>query len=550
MVQKSLFPQFQEDINTSFSVEEVAESINVSTASVRNWIKTGYLELTVKNRISQSSVNAFRNKIAGNQKLTTRANKSLKDSHDHQQLTNQFQQLLNDDLVNGTSLARIYEESLSDAYKNKEGIYYTPDEIVRRFFDFLPDDCSELTFCDPCCGTGNFLIAALKHGFKQENIIGFDVDAMAVKIARKRMLEHSGIEINTIFCTNFLELQNHSSLPVDVIFTNPPWGKKLHKNRKEQLSTTFQTGKAKDTSAIFFFACLHNLNNNGYLGLLLQDAFFNVASFEDARQVALSLDVKGLIDFKKPFKGLVTKAKGIVLRNREARNDGLVSCDTGIEQHLRLQKSFMNNPKLILNFSCSADEVAVIEHLMGLEHITLSGQARFGLGIVTGNNKKFAISHPQEGYIPVFRGADIQKDGLRNPSIFIPDDLSLYQQVASIDLYQAEEKLIYKFISSDLMFFLDTEQRFLLNSANMLIMNKDFPISTEQLRDILNSRLINWFFTAVFDTHKVLRSDIESLPIHSNYFKVYEQFSESSFLEFLGIEEVANGTFRLKKQDL
>ena len=547
MIQTSLFPQFQEDTNTSFSVEEVAESMNVSTASVRNWIKTGYLELARKNRISQSSVNAFRSNVAGNEKLTGRANKSLKDSHDHDQLTSQFQKLLNDDSVNGISLAKTYEESLSDSYKNKEGIYYTPDEIVQRFFDFLPDDCSELTFCDPCCGTGNFLIAALKHGFKQENIIGFDVDATAVKIAKKRIFEYSGIETNTILCTNFLELQNHQALPVDVIFTNPPWGKKINKARKEQLSITFQTGKSKDTSAIFFFACLHNLNSDGYLGLLLQDAFFNVASYEHARQAALSLEIKGLIDFKKPFKGLLTKAKGIILRNREAHHDDLVCCDTGINQHSRLQHSFTSNPKSILNFSCTTDEAAVIEHLAGLEHITLSGQARFGLGIVTGNNKKFAISHPQKGYMPVFRGADIQKDGLRNPSVFIPDDLSLYQQVAPVDLYQAEEKLIYKFISSNLMFFLDTEQRFLLNSANMLILNKHFPISTVQLRDVLNSRLINWFFTSVFDTHKVLRSDIESLPIHSNYFKVYEQFSESSFLDFLGIEEATNGTFRVKK---
>jgi len=80
---------------------------------------------------------------------------------------------------------------------------------------------------------------------------------------------------------------------------------------------------------------------------------------------------------------------------------------------------------------------------------------------------------PSEGYMTVYKGADILSNGLKKPSTYIPNDLSLYQQVAPKHLYEAEVKIICKFISSNLGFFCDTAQRYILNSANMLILKKN-----------------------------------------------------------------------------
>lgn len=550
MIQSTLLPppQLRHNPETVLTVNEVANNLNVSVASVRNWVKTGYLVRVSTNTISTASFLDFKNNVIGREKLTSRANKSQKDSHNHQQLLVRFQNLLNDGTIDGNSIATDYELSLSNSYKNKEGIYYTPLKIIHRFFDFLPDDRSDLTICDPCCGTGNFLVAALQHGFKRENIYGFDVDPLAVQIAKRRISEQTKCKTNNIILSDFLTMDKRiDDIKFDIILTNPPWGKKIVRSQRDILSETLKTGKSKDTSAFFFFACLQILKENGYLGILLQDAFFNIASFEYARKTALNLDIKGLVDFGKPFKGLLTKAKGLILQNRTACSENHIQCDANASHHYRSQSSFRSNPKSIINFSCSSEEHTVIEHLTNLEHITLTGQASYGLGIVTGNNKKYCIRQSQTGYMPVYRGADIQPNNLNEPSIFIPEDLSLYQQVAPVTLYQAKEKLVYRFISSNLVFYVDTKQRFLLNSANMLILNESFPITSHQLCAILNSKIINWFFKTVFQTHKVLRSDLESLPIHANYFRIHKHFSEELFLDYLGIEEVNNGTFRIKK---
>ena len=177
----------------------------------------------------------------------------------------------------------------------------------------------------------------------------------------------------------------------------------------------------------------------------------------------------------------------------------------------------------------------------------MHGQAKWGLGIVTGNNKKFCKKHSEEGYMPVFKGADISKGELNSPSYYIPEDLSLYQQVAPREIFLAKEKLIYKFISSNLCFFCDDQQHFVLNSANMLIPNSNFPITGRQLCDLLNSEVLNWVFKEIFNTHKILRSDIEVLPIHHAYFDEHDIFSEDTYWDYLNIERCSDGTFRIKE---
>lgn len=538
---------FEADNVEAISIDDVACSLNVSSASVRNWIKTGYLHRATNNSVTVESFLAFKDEVLGSQKLNQRANKSLKDQHDHSSLEEMIHHKIGSNEASPEGLSDIYEESLSESYKNKEGVFYTPQEIAAEFFEYLPEDCSELTFCDPCCGTGNFLIEAVKRGFKPCNIYGYDIDEVALEISRKRIKQFSGGSESKIEKRDFLSVPYQIEQKYDVIFTNPPWGKKIPKKEKDSLANYLEAGSSKDTSAIFFFASMKALNPSGYLGFLLQDAFFNIASYENARKKALANQILGLIDFGKPFKGLLTKAKGIVLRKQIPDALNATICASGKTKNKVSQKIFEKNPKSIFNFTCSETDLEVIKHILSVPHQTLRGSARWGLGIVTGNNKKFCLSEARDGYIPVFKGSDITKKGLKEPSTYIPDELSQYQQVAPLTLYNSGEKLIYKFISSELVFFHDAEKRFILNSANMLVLENGFPVSHKELCQLFNSKLMSWLFQKLFDTHKVLRADLESMPIFTDYFAERKIFSEESFLEYLSLEEVSGGTYRIKK---
>ena len=544
------------------SIEEAAKTAGVSTATIRNWLKIGDIQATNRGWVKAESLSHYMQKTFGEQKLSNRANKSQKDYHDHQKLTKHIEHSLQQlnrraavypELLESYGLLGIeYEQALSNSYRNKEGIYYTPEAIVSDLFQITATDLSNKYFCDPCCGSGNFLIRALEIGFPPQNIYGFDLDPIAVKISQKRVETITGYPTTNIVQKNFLQytIENQSEMlhKFDYIFTNPPWGKKLNKQEREYYSY-IPDSKTAETCSLFFFASLLCLKNDGILGLLLPESFFHVASFQNIRQKALSLEILRLVDYGKVFAGLITKAQAIVLRLHSPEAKHNISCQVKNQNFYRLQKSFQKNPKTIINLTCRPTEAKTIEHIYAQEHITLSGT--WGLGIVTGNNRRFIQSKYQEGLIPVYKGSDLApgavKNTIKEASSFIPNNLSLYQQASSKTLYEAPRKLIYKFISNKLCFFYDDQQRYLLNSANMFIPNCNFPIHCQQLTDILNSHIITWLFQKIFTTYKVLRGDLETLPIHIAYFQHYDQFNETNFLNFLGIERTNDGTYRIKR---
>lgn len=537
MQQLSLFDnEFCDDI----TIKEAASQLSVSEASILNWRKEGLLVSNTPKTVSQQSVNTFLSNYAGITKLTARANKLQKT----EKIISSF---TIDTKINGNELADKYQSSLTDAYRNKEGIFYTPTNVVEDMLQSIDTtDIANTTFLEPACGCGNFIIEAIKKGIRPENIFAFDTDVNAVEITKKRIFELTGYSSKNIHCADFLEIWSTINQQFDYIFTNPPWGKKISKDLKSKYSVKYHTGNSTDTSAIFLMASTKLLKANGILGFLLPDAFFNISTFEDARLHCLSYEICRMIDYGKAFKGLITKAQALILKNNSTKSNK-ISCEKDfLTIAIREQYDFENTPKHIFNFDITNSESEVIKHVLKQPHTTLKDNAAWALGIVTGDNNKVLSRHHANGLVPIFRGKDISPTSLANPQYFIDETLSNCRQVAPIQYYKAPQKIIYRFISDHLICYVDNNQNYILNSANLLITNSNFPISMENLASLLNSRIINWLFKKIFNTHKILRGDLEELPIFTDFFKHNRSFEETELLEYLKIEE-NNGTYNIKK---
>ena len=200
------------------TIKDAAEQLNVSAVSIHNWIKDGSLQKT-NNFLTQKDIDDFRNNFLNSKKLSSRANKQYKDLHNHNSLSKEIRKALKSSM-SGDLISSKYESSLSESYKNKEGIYYTPQYIVE---DMMKDivDVESKTFLDPCCGSGNFIIEAIKKGFAPENVYGYDSD--------------------NIICANFLEIASVSGKSFDYIYTNPPFGKKISRSEKIKYSSMYNT---------------------------------------------------------------------------------------------------------------------------------------------------------------------------------------------------------------------------------------------------------------------------------------------------------------------
>lgn len=537
----------------SVSFEHIARELKVSEATVRNWVLTGNLDIVSPKNVSTESYEVFKTTVVGKEKLHKRANKLHVDETDLSSVSEKIKAKIDlvykgDASITEYDLSSFYEQSLGDSHKNHEGIFYTPESIILKMFERLPPDVMDcIKFCDPCCGTGNFLIAALKVGVKPENLYGFDTDENAVNIAKARIYQQTGFVSPNIELADFLELvDKNRPLEFDVVFTNPPWGKKYNPDAKELYASRFNGGVKVDSSAIFTLACLKITKSGGYVGALLPDAFFNVQAYSSVRKKLLEYEIVTLIDHQKPFLGLQTRAQSIVLKKTEPSCDHIISCEYEKNSINRVQQSFRSSPHAIYNFHIPENEVEILDYLFKIPHDTLEGNATWGLGIVTGNNSKYITNANQDGYVPVFKGADILKGGFKEPTNFLIDDFSNFQQVAPLHLYKSPEKIVYRFINTDLVFSYDDQQRYFLNSANFFILKKGFGVSHEQITFLLNTELLNWIFKNVFRTHKILRSDLEKLPIYTGFFNDCNEPTEMALLDYLGVER-NNGTYRLKK---
>lgn len=523
-------------------ISDAATALSVSSATIRNWIKTGLLESSISGYISIKSLELVKENLIGKSKLTSRSNKRGKSQKKYGSDEFIVKRELNSEIWDDTTGTK-YERSLTESYRNKEGIYYTDESIVVDMLKNIKPN-SQTTFLDPCCGCGNFVLEAIAKGVRVKNIYGFDTDPVAVEITKQRIYHKTGELAQNIICADFLVVAKELDRTFDLIYTNPPWGKKLIKSDKEKLASLYKAGRSTDSCSLFAFASVQLLAKGGSLGFLLPESVLNIATFQSLRELFLSLSIREIKNYGKAFDSIQSKAYSIIADNISAKKNHQVQCVED-EVYFRLQDSFRDNPNQILNIWATNEEQNVVIRLLNLPHYSLKGYADWGLGIVTGDNKNKCKPRFEEGLVPVFRGKDVNRNGLSSPSIYIDPDLSKYQQTASPSIYYAEKKIIYRFISDRLIFLCDTTRALILNSANALVLKEDFPISSEQLVSLLNSRIINWLFNKVFRTHKILRKDLEALPLFTSRY-IKDIFDEEFFLDSNKIR-YTNGTFSIKR---
>jgi hypothetical protein len=95
---------------------------------------------------------------------------------------------------------------------------------------------------------------------------------------------------------------------------------------------------------------------------------------------------------------------------------------------------------------------------------------------------------------------------------YIIYDREHFQQVAKEEYYRAEEKLIYKFISNYPVVAYDDKGRLTLNSANIVI-PKLKGLNMKMIAAILNSDVVRYYYSKKFNTCKIIRKDMEDIPI-------------------------------------
>ena len=164
-------------------------------------------------------------------------------------------------------------------------------------------------------------------------------------------------------------------------------------------------------------------------------------------------------------------------------------------------------------FDVSDEENECLQSITSIKNVVyLKNNARFALGIVTGNNKGYITNERTSHNEIILKGSDVFRYNVQLPKNYISFTPDKFQQVAPTEIYRAPEKLLYRFICEVPVFAYDNKQTLSLNSCNIVIPQIE-GLSVKYVLAILNSSVVAYYITKRFKSIKLLRSHIEQIPI-------------------------------------
>ena len=429
-------------------------------------------------------------------------------------------------------LGLLYQCFLLEGEKNRKGSYYTPLEVARNMTKNL-DFSQGQTFFDPCCGSGAFLLAL--EGAKPSQIFACDNDPIAVMIAKINLLLKFPDEVfePQIVCCDYL---NAFKAPkaFSFIISNPPWGAVIYDKSGNPIST-------KESFSFFFEKAFNQLEDDGIIRFLLPESILNVKSHRNFRKFLLgNTEIQSITRYPGTFSGVQTRYIDIQCTSHFDRPQGvekspsitiysfagdlftrgecfrfaqdsvpLRSSRNDVEKHLVLQDAFYLTKNLNFNLLSDAD-LEKVQKILSKGKYTLKDSI-WALGVITGDNKHKVKSKQGRGLEPIYTGKEIEAYNLKKPTRFIKYERSGFQQVAKDEIYRADEKLVYKFISKNLVFAYDDSKSLFLNSANILIPR--IPgMSIKTVLAFLNSELFKFLYKSLFGEIKILKGNLMELP--------------------------------------
>lgn len=224
------------------------------------------------------------------------------------------------------AVGEAFETFIGPSLKGPQGQFFTPRNVVKMVVDMIDPQPDE-KIIDPACGSGGFLIEALRHVWRTveerghglgwpeleihsekqkvaiNKIRGIDKDAFLSKVAKSYMAI-LGDGRGGVFCENTLDQpknwkrQTRDSVQMgsfDVVITNPPFGKKLAIEGEEMLKTfdlgyvwksekggPFVKGNLQDKQPpqiLFIERCLDLLRDGGRMGIVLLESIFGMPKY-------------------------------------------------------------------------------------------------------------------------------------------------------------------------------------------------------------------------------------------------------------------------------
>jgi hypothetical protein len=298
----------------------------------------------------------------------------------------------------------------------------------------------------------------------------------------------------------------------DVVIGNPPYifggNEGISDIDKKYYKANFETGSGKiNLFALFIEKAYNILNNSSQFGFIIPNTFLRVTSYDLSRRYLVNNSkINSIYDFgDKVFDDAVTTAI-------------VITATKGVYDNFKIK--IINGSKIgVLNKQDIIDNEYVIAINLDLESHKLVGKLKENIllgsicqemifGVVITKNKDEVVSKiEKDDWKPFLEGKEIGSYFIKEVKQWLNYNTKLLHRARTKEIFESPEKILIQRITGGkkpLKAAYDNKRFYNKESINNIIINKDSPVKTKYILALLNSDLINWFYSIQFTNNSNL----------------------------------------------
>ena len=387
---------------------------------------------------------------------------------------------------------------------------------------------------------------------KEKSIQNKKVKKLSSEI-KKLEVEFEEVKANKIFENafewrfEFPEVLNDDGdfVGFDVVIGNPPYlqlskTNYLTKEYKSHLLETYKTSAGRLNTFIFFTHLSNEiLCPNGVLNFIVPNTILSQDYYSFTRDFLVNkVSLNEIVNFPTlPFEDAVVETVLIQYSNKPNLVNNIEVKELSKEKIQFISELSIETVNRDSRFSFVYHLDPIIEKIYAKEHFSFGTICDINQGIALKGDKNLSLRESKEddSCYKLLDGRNINKNSVNWGGVWLRYDLNRIHSCKRKDIFESAEKLLFRRVSSSLIFTYDNEQFYALNT--LIVVNKKDLTKGPNLKFILalmNSKLMNYVYSNKFKSTKKVFSEIQArsvmkLPI--------PKISEIKELEIVSIAE-------------
>lgn len=323
----------------------------------------------------------------------------------------------------------------------------------------------------------------------------------------------------------------------DIVIGNPPYHQlskdlAITKEYKNYLKQRFQTSGGRFNTYIFFIHIgIELLSKKGVISYIIPNTLLTQDYYKETRLKLLNKTIlTKVISYDiLPFDNAIVENITFIALNDNRENYSIRHYHSDIKTTtfdcIKEKKEFLSSPTYSLCFN--SRKVSITQDTIKLNELCNINQA-----IALKGDKSLSIksSNAQNQYYRLLDGRNISKYYINWSGVYLDYNIDRIHSCKTRTIFEADEKLLFRRVSSSLIFAYDNQQFYALNTIVVVTQKNHANVSLKYLLALLNSKLLNFIYVSEYKSTKKVFSEIQARSVGELPIKLISPEEQSIFI--------------------